>query len=69
MISAYKESVQLKHNNGEFAESTTTNNNSFSYTMEVVDIINNIVIAKVIDTKTPKNGFKYRVGDMVEVTK
>ena len=69
MISLYKENIQSKLDKGEFDATTTSNNDSFSYTMEVVDIINDIVIAKVVDTKTPKAAFIYRIGDRVRLSK
>jgi len=37
--------------------------------MEVVDVIDDIVIAKVIDSNHPKTSFKYRLDDKVILRK
>jgi len=55
--------------NNSYSETVSTNTQRYSYTMEVVDVIGDIVIAKVIDTKSPKGTFIYRLDDNVILTK
>jgi len=57
----------LEENN--FPEFASTTTQQYSYTMEVVDVIDDIVIAKVIDSNHPKTSFKYRLDDSVILTK
>ena len=52
-----------------YSENVSTITGQYSYTMEVVDVIGDIVIAKVIDSKYPKGTFIYRLDDKVILTK
>jgi len=65
MLTNYRASIQSKLDDNSFYENTTSHNDSFSYTLEVVDVIDDIVIAKIIDTDKPIGSFKYRVEDLV----
>ena len=47
--------------NNLYSEHTKSSNSTRSYTMEVVDVIGELVIAKVVGTQNPKKSFKYIV--------
>ena len=62
-------SIEKTLEENKFPEFASTTTQQYSYTMEVVDVIDDIVIAKVINSKHPKTSFKYRLDDSVILTK
>ena len=63
------ESIQKAINENSYPEFASTTTQEYSYSMEVVDVIDDIVIAKVIGSKNPKGTFLYRLDDSVILTK
>ena len=60
--------IQEALDGNKFPEFASTNTKNFAYTMEVVDVIEDIVIAKVVGSNSPKGSFIYRLDDSVELT-
>ncbi|SVB76528.1 uncharacterized protein METZ01_LOCUS229382, partial [marine metagenome] len=63
------ESIQKAINENSYPEFASTTTQEYSYSMEVVDVIDDIVIAKVIGSNNPKGTFLYRLDDSVILTK
>ena len=60
----YQEELKENLKNNTF-KGISQNSDRAKYTMEVVDVINDIVIAKVISSKSIKGSFIYRLNDKV----
>ena len=67
-LKAKVKGIQEALDENKFPEFASTNTMNFSYTMEVVDVIEDIVIAKVVGSNSPKGSFVYRLDDSVELT-
>ena len=63
------ESIRKTLEENKFPEFASTTTQEYSYSMEVVDVIDDKVIAKVIDSKNPTGSFFYRLDDSVILTK
>jgi len=65
----YKEidEIEEKLRNNGYGEQVSSNMSDMSYTMEVIEVIDSIAIARIIDSELPV--YKVRIGDFVHIQK
>ena len=68
MMTDYRKSIEIKLEEGSYYKHTSSNNDAYSYTMEVVDVIDDFVIAKITSSRMPSGSFIYRVDDQVMIS-
>jgi len=59
--------IENKLRNNGYGEQVSSNQSDMSYTMEVIEVIDSIAIARIIDSELPV--YKVRIGDFVHIQK